>query len=874
MSTLDDDLDEDGYLNSTDCDDNDSSVNPGATEICDDTKDNDCDEATDDFDSYCIINGDGDYFIAERYSWQSEDLVGRVVPIDFDSDNDLDIVLTPLNPNTIPQTFGKLKALENDGQANFTDASFEVFQNAIWGNDNDYAVADFNGDDLIDLFLPEGGPDIDPFPGGQSKIFFQNQDGQLIDETIERLPIGNLFTHYCTVGDIENDNDIDIILNNTGGNKVGSKLYINDGNGYFTTNSNRLPDALIPPPCSEGKRCDPAITPMSSLFLDTDKDGDNDLIVSGGRFPHDFILLNDGFGYYSITSESVLPSHPLGLGWTTIEIVSSDFNGDSWPDLILVTTRSEAGGNRLFLQYLINNQDGTFYDASILIPGNDEHNNFVKIADFNNDGYMDFLSDHGSVDGNDNLYLYFNTGEGGFINKASLLPPECKRYFKTCNIGDFDNDGDMDIFLWSGSNAGFQYHVIRNNKPFDINTIPVDAPTPTILVSPTNDGTTNMSPTLSWNENETAKSYCLQIATDADFENIIGNKDTICSTHYTVDLDISQIYYWRVRGSNTGGTGEWSEVWSFSSENYAPISIKSSPNCITDSSPIGTTVGYLITTDPDRKDVHIYSFAIGNGINDADNGNFIIEGNVLKTNIEIDYPTRSSYKIYVETDDGFGGLLEQSLIIKVIPVGLVAFYPFEGNANDESRSGNHGIVSGATLTTDRFESENSAYSFDGIDDSIILGTGLNLVNNADSLTIAAWIYPFEVSPPGTYREYNILNEMLGGDNYQFMIYENSLSLNFLSDGISSTGGTIKSNEWQFVAVTYDGENITFYVNAEPVTTTPASGNIDGNHSILFVGSWGIWFGEGNVFDGKIDDILIYNRALSNAEIQSLFVNGI
>jgi hypothetical protein len=45
--------------------------------------------------------------------------------------------------------------------------------------------------------------------------------------------------------------------------------------------------------------------------------------------------------------------------------------------------------------------------------------------------------------------------------------------------------------------------------------------------------------------------------------------------------------------------------------------------------------------------------------------------------------------------------------------GLVAHYPFNGNANDESGNGNNGTVNGATLTTDRFGNMNKAYSFDG-----------------------------------------------------------------------------------------------------------------------------------------------------------------
>ena len=50
--------------------------------------------------------------------------------------------------------------------------------------------------------------------------------------------------------------------------------------------------------------------------------------------------------------------------------------------------------------------------------------------------------------------------------------------------------------------------------------------------------------------------------------------------------------------------------------------------------------------------------------------------------------------------------------------GLVGWWPFNGNANDESGLGNNGISSGSTLTSDRFANSNSAYLFDGVNDYI------------------------------------------------------------------------------------------------------------------------------------------------------------
>ncbi|MEZ4577795.1 MAG: hypothetical protein R2875_07210 [Desulfobacterales bacterium] len=68
--------------------------------------------------------------------------------------------------------------------------------------------------------------------------------------------------------------------------------------------------------------------------------------------------------------------------------------------------------------------------------------------------------------------------------------------------------------------------------------------------------------------------------------------------------------------------------------------------------------------------------------------------------------------------------------------GLVAFYPFNGNANDESGNGNNGTVYGAGLTADRHGNLNSAYNFDGINDYIDIG---NNVKPQFPITVSAWV---------------------------------------------------------------------------------------------------------------------------------------
>ncbi len=75
--------------------------------------------------------------------------------------------------------------------------------------------------------------------------------------------------------------------------------------------------------------------------------------------------------------------------------------------------------------------------------------------------------------------------------------------------------------------------------------------------------------------------------------------------------------------------------------------------------------------------------------------------------------------------------------------GLIAYYPFSGNADDESGNGNHGIVYGATLAEDRFGKENNAYYFDGADDLIQID---DFSISYDSLSISAWVLLISHTP--------------------------------------------------------------------------------------------------------------------------------
>ena len=77
--------------------------------------------------------------------------------------------------------------------------------------------------------------------------------------------------------------------------------------------------------------------------------------------------------------------------------------------------------------------------------------------------------------------------------------------------------------------------------------------------------------------------------------------------------------------------------------------------------------------------------------------------------------------------------------------GLVAYYPFNGNANDESGSGNNGVVYGAVLAVDRFGENNNSYEFDGIDDYINIG---NQVKPSFPISVSVWVKINDLSTYG------------------------------------------------------------------------------------------------------------------------------
>jgi hypothetical protein len=215
------------------------------------------------------------------------------------------------------------------------------------------------------------------------------------------------------------------------------------------------------------------------------------------------------------------------------------------------------------------------------------------------------------------------------------------------------------------------------------------------------------------------------------------------------------------------------------------------------------------------------------------------------------------------------------IILMVCAVALahaqtpVAYYPFNGNANDAIGS-NNGTVNGATLTTDRFGNANSAYSFDGVDDFITVPSGAFL-----AYTISVWV-KFDSSPSDrgvvTFSNGSSAASPFGAWSHQIRTNStgNFRHYSVVPGAVNLDGSTVASqNEWYHVAISADATGqMKLYVNGVP-DATPV------NTAGLWTGGTHFHFGNGsgfgaNLLNGAIDEVKIFNTQLSDAEVLADF----
>lgn len=271
--------------------------------------------------------------------------------------------------------------------------------------------------------------------------------------------------------------------------------------------------------------------------------------------------------------------------------------------------------------------------------------------------------------------------------------------------------------------------------------------------------------------------------------------------------------------------------------------------------------------------------------------NFSVAGNILASSfVKTDFNT-ASVPLGLGLAD-IDGDLKNDLIVanngaasisifknQIMPsYGLMAYYPFSGNPGDSSGYGNHGVVSsGVTLANDPFNNANKAYYFDGSSLAKITASASNSLNTTlmKELTFSLWIKPSASASTTPIRR--LLNLQVGTTALSAVNFEinfnyqtNKLELvNFNMGSYAYTfnsNASISSNKWSHIVLTIDSlnsvklyiDNVLDYATTAPVAKASGQSLTIGGH---LTNGWN--------YLGLMDELRIYNRALSAAEISDL-----
>lgn len=329
------------------------------------------------------------------------------------------------------------------------------------------AFLDYDNDGDLDIFLLNCGEHSKAKnKRSHNKLFRQDPGFRFTDVTKVSGLSGTGYSMGVAAGDIDNDGDVDVYITNFGPDE----LYRNNGDGTFTDITE---DAGISNPAWG----------TSAAFLDYDRDGYLDLYVAnyvlynpkihctdragrldycgpeGFRGSPDILYHNNGNNTFTdVSMQSGIARVPgKGLG-----VAAADFNGDHFPDIYVSNDREP---NFLW----INNGDGTFSErgaalgCAVNVVGQPEANMGIAIGDVDADEDFDLYLTH--LHGETNTF-YRNSGKLGFQDDTVISRLGGSRNFTGFGTGffDFDQDGDLDVFVANGRVTRGTL-LVKNNPP-------------------------------------------------------------------------------------------------------------------------------------------------------------------------------------------------------------------------------------------------------------------------------------------------------------------------------------------------------------------------------------------------------------------------
>jgi hypothetical protein len=226
---------------------------------------------------------------------------------------------------------------------------------------------------------------------------------------------------------------------------------------------------------------------------------------------------------------------------------------------------------------------------------------------------------------------------------------------------------------------------------------------------------------------------------------------------------------------------------------------------------------------------------------------------------------------------------------QVPAIGLVAYYPFSGNANDISGNGYNGVVNGATLITDRFGNTNSAYSFNGVSNYIDLSSYVSNLNFQQPATISSWIFTefdtgmaiFALNGGGSLvwaSEIYIGNNVTGTLTNELVTFSQiDTTTDYYIAGFTTTNRALLiGTGWHNIVLVCNDTLTKLYLDNNLTSLTCNHGINNGHYGNLTVAGYATLGAENYnngyhaFYHGLMDDIRIYNIALNAAQVDSLY----
>ncbi|MGA2241282.1 MAG: LamG-like jellyroll fold domain-containing protein [Verrucomicrobiota bacterium] len=203
------------------------------------------------------------------------------------------------------------------------------------------------------------------------------------------------------------------------------------------------------------------------------------------------------------------------------------------------------------------------------------------------------------------------------------------------------------------------------------------------------------------------------------------------------------------------------------------------------------------------------------------------------------------------------------------PSGLIGWWPAETNANDSIGGNNGTLVNGAGFATGEV---GQAFSFDGASSYVSIPDSPSLDTFVSSITIEAWIKVNQTTANSNWK--GIVTK--GNSSWRLQGRAGAKTVVFSATGVSPNGDlygsrNVNDSQWHHVAGVYDGTNMFLYVDGTLDVSQLATGSIAQNNYPMCVGQTAN--SSGYFFNGLIDEVSIYNRALTVSEIQSIYAAG-